>query len=31
MKHKDTLEVMRLMDEFRKEWGVHYPDDIESL
>ena len=31
MKHKDTLEVMRLMDGFRKEWGVHYPNDIESL
>ena len=31
MKHKDTLEVMRLMDGFRKEWGVRYPDDIESL
>lgn len=24
MPHEDTLEVMRLMDEFRAEWGVHY-------
>ena len=28
MKHEDTLEVMRLMDEFREEWGVRYPDEI---
>lgn len=28
MPHEDTLEVMRLMDEFREEWGVRYPDEI---
>ncbi len=27
MKHEDTLEVLRIMDEFRSEWGVHYPDE----
>lgn len=31
MKHADTLEVLRMMDEFRREWGVCYPDDVESL
>lgn len=25
MPHKDTLYVMRLMDQCRKEWGVEYP------
>ena len=27
MKHEDTLEVLRIMDEFRSEWGVHYPNE----
>lgn len=31
MRHEDTLEVMRLMDSFRKEWGVCYPDEVEGL
>lgn len=29
MRHADTLEVMELMDSFRKEWGVRYPSDAE--
>ncbi|MCH5256444.1 MAG: Gfo/Idh/MocA family oxidoreductase [Lachnospiraceae bacterium] len=31
MKHEDTLEVMRLMDGFRSEWGVKYPEEIEQF
>lgn len=31
MRHEDTLEVMRLMDSLRKEWGVCYPDEVEGL
>lgn len=31
MRHEDTLEVMRMMDALRKEWGVCYPDDVEGL
>lgn len=27
MKHEDTLEVLRIMDEFRSEWGVCYPNE----
>lgn len=27
MKHEETLEVLRIMDEFRCEWGVHYPNE----
>ncbi|MCM1174063.1 MAG: Gfo/Idh/MocA family oxidoreductase [Blautia sp.] len=27
MRHADTLEVMEIMDAFRKEWGVRYPAD----
>ncbi|MCM1386348.1 MAG: Gfo/Idh/MocA family oxidoreductase [Bacillus sp. (in: Bacteria)] len=27
MRHEDTLEVMRIMDGFRKEWGVCYPNE----
>lgn len=27
MKHEDTLEVMELMDAFRREWGVRYPEE----
>ncbi|MBD5445206.1 MAG: Gfo/Idh/MocA family oxidoreductase [Lachnospiraceae bacterium] len=30
MIHEDTLEVMRIMDELRREWGVCYPEEIES-
>lgn len=31
MPHKDSIEMMRIMDELREEWGVKYPADIESL
>lgn len=31
MPHEDTLKIMRVMDGLRKEWGVKYPDEIESL
>ena len=31
MRHEDTLEVMRMMDSLRKEWGVCYPDEVEGL
>ncbi|MCH5250200.1 MAG: Gfo/Idh/MocA family oxidoreductase [Lachnospiraceae bacterium] len=31
MKHEDTLEVMSIMDEFRSEWGVLYPEEISRL
>ena len=31
MMHEDTLEVMRLMDEFRAEWGMRYPEEIEQI
>lgn len=31
MPHKDSLEVMERMDALRQEWGVCYPDEIESL
>lgn len=31
MRHEDTLEVMRLMDGFREEWGVRYPKEISVL
>ena len=27
MTHEDTLEVLRIMDEFRSEWGVRYPNE----
>ena len=27
MRHEDTLEVMELMDAFRREWGVRYPEE----
>lgn len=27
MPHAETLRIMRLMDELRKSWGVHYPWD----
>lgn len=28
MTHKETLEVLRMMDAFRKEWGVRYSDAV---
>lgn len=31
MPHKDTLKVLRMMDEFRREWGVRYPEEIERV
>lgn len=31
MPHKDTVEVMELMDALRKEWGVQYPGEIEGI
>ena len=27
MPHKETISIMRQMDELRKEWGVNYPYD----
>lgn len=31
MPHAETLKMMRLMDKLRAEWGVQYPESIESL
>lgn len=31
MPHEDTIKMMRIMDGLRKEWGLKYPDEIESL
>lgn len=31
MPHAETLKMMRIMDALRKEWGVRYPESIESL
>lgn len=31
MPHAETIKMMRVMDALRKEWGVHYPESIESL
>lgn len=31
MPHKDSIEMMRVMDELREAWGVRYPDDIEKV
>ncbi len=31
MPHEDTLEVLRMMDGLRREWGICYPAEIESL
>ncbi len=28
MPHKETLRIMRMMDEFRREWGVVFPNDL---
>ena len=27
MPHAETLRIMRMMDDLRREWGVHYPAD----
>lgn len=31
MPHAETLKIMRVMDGLRDEWGVRYPESIESL
>lgn len=31
MPHEDTLRMMRIMDGLRMEWGLKYPDEVESL
>lgn len=31
MPHKDSLEVMGIMDALRAEWGVAYPENIEKI
>ena len=31
MPHKDSIQIMRVMDELRESWGVRYPDDIERV
>lgn len=31
MPHEDTIKMMRIMDGLRKEWGLQYPEEIESL
>lgn len=31
MPHEDTIKMMNIMDGLRKEWGLKYPDEIESL
>lgn len=31
MPHEETVKIMRVMDMFRAEWGVKYPEEIESL
>lgn len=31
MPHKETLRMMRVMDELRADWGMKYPDEIEKL
>ncbi len=31
MPHSEIIRIMKLMDGFRKEWGVIYPPEIESL
>lgn len=27
MPHTETLRIMRMMDDLRREWGVRYPAD----
>lgn len=31
MPHEETIRMMHMMDELRKEWGVHYPNDERIL
>lgn len=31
MPHAETIKMMQVMDALRAEWGVHYPESIESL
>lgn len=31
MPHAEILEVMRIMDKLRKEWGVVYPENVENI
>jgi len=31
MPHEETIKVMEMMDELRKEWGVVYPNDSREL
>lgn len=31
MPHEDTVKIMRILDDLREEWGVKYPDEIESI
>lgn len=31
MPHAETLKIMQIMDALRAEWGVQYPESIESL
>lgn len=31
MSHEDTVKMMRIMDGLREEWGVRYPEEIESI
>jgi predicted dehydrogenase len=31
MPHSESLEVMKIMDSLRKEWGVTFPNDSVSL
>ncbi len=31
MPHAETIKMMQIMDALRAEWGVHYPESIESL
>jgi len=31
MPHSEIIRIMKLMDGFRKEWGIVYPSEIESV
>lgn len=31
MPHTETIKMMRVMDALREEWGVRYPESIESI
>lgn len=30
MPHRDTVKMMKVMDELREEWGMRYPEEIEQ-